>query len=159
VERLEEINCHHNYTEQEEHFGRKVWLSRKGATNAEEGRDGLIPGSMGTASYVVRGRGHVLALKSAPHGAGREYSRSRARKTFTATELREAMAGIEYRDTDAFIAEIPAAYRGHRPGHGRCRGPGRGPAHAAPDRQRQGRLTPDGRRAVPGDPRVLPGCP
>nr|WP_269319777.1 RtcB family protein [Nocardioides sp. URHA0020] len=111
VERQEEINCHHNYTEQERHFGKDVWLSRKGAINAEEGRPGLIPGSMGTASYVVSGRGNVLALNSAPHGAGREYSRSRARRTFTREQLREAMVGIEYRDTDAFIDEIPAAYK------------------------------------------------
>jgi tRNA-splicing ligase RtcB len=111
VDRQEEINCHHNYTEQEEHFGQTVWLSRKGAINAEEGRMGLIPGSMGTASYVVRGKGNPVALNSAPHGAGREYSRTRARKTFTREQLREAMAGIEYRDTDAFIDEIPAAYK------------------------------------------------
>ena len=111
VERREEINCHHNYTEQEEHFSRKVWLSRKGAINAEKGRMGLIPGSMGTASYVVRGKGDPMSLTSAPHGAGRAYSRTRARKTFTHAQLREAMAGIEYRDTDAFIDEIPAAYK------------------------------------------------
>lgn len=111
VERHEEINCHHNYTEQETHLGRRVWLSRKGAINAERGRPGLIPGSMGTASYVVSGLGNVLALNSAPHGAGREYSRSRARRTFTREDLRAAMRGIEYRDTDAFIDEIPAAYK------------------------------------------------
>jgi len=111
VERAEEINCHHNYTEQERHFGRDVWLSRKGAINAEQGRMGLIPGSMGTASYVVRGLGNPVALNSAPHGAGREYSRSRARRTFTREQLRDAMEGIEYRDTDAFIDEIPAAYK------------------------------------------------
>lgn len=111
VHRAEEINCHHNYTEQEEHFGKQVWLSRKGAINAELGRPGLIPGSMGTASYVVRGLGNRVALNSAPHGAGREYSRSRARRTFTRDQLREAMTGIEYRDTDAFIDEIPAAYK------------------------------------------------
>jgi tRNA-splicing ligase RtcB (3'-phosphate/5'-hydroxy nucleic acid ligase) len=111
VERVEEINCHHNYTEQEKHFGRTVWLSRKGAINAGAGRDGLIPGSMGTASYVVRGRGNPVALNSAPHGAGREYSRTRARQTFTREQLREAMVGIEYRDTDAFIDEIPGAYK------------------------------------------------
>lgn len=111
VDRLEEINCHHNYTEQERHFGKQVWLSRKGAINAEEGRAGLIPGSMGTASYVVSGRGNHLALNSAPHGAGREYSRSKARATFTRAQLQEAMVGIEYRDTDAFIDEIPAAYK------------------------------------------------
>jgi tRNA-splicing ligase RtcB len=111
VDRVEEINCHHNYTEREHHYGRDVWLSRKGAINAEEGRPGLIPGSMGTASYVVVGRGDPVSLSSAPHGAGREYSRTRARKTFTADDLRAAMAGIEYRDTDAFIDEIPAAYK------------------------------------------------
>ena len=111
VERQEEINCHHNYTEQERHFGKDVWLSRKGAINAGAGRPGLIPGSMGTASYVVTGKGNAVALNSAPHGAGREYSRSKARKTFTREQLREAMAGIEYRDTDAFIDEIPAAYK------------------------------------------------
>lgn len=111
VERQDEINCHHNYTEQETHFGKQVWLSRKGAINAELGRPGLIPGSMGTASYVVSGKGNPVSLNSAPHGAGREYSRSRARKTFTREQLREAMAGIEYRDTDAFIDEIPAAYK------------------------------------------------
>jgi tRNA-splicing ligase RtcB len=111
VERAEEINCHHNYTEREHHYGRDVWLSRKGAINAEAGRPGLIPGSMGTASYVVVGRGNLVSLHSAPHGAGREYSRTRARKTFSREQLREAMVGIEYRDTDAFIDEIPAAYK------------------------------------------------
>jgi tRNA-splicing ligase RtcB len=111
VERQEEINCHHNYTEREHHFGKDVWLSRKGAINAEAGRAGLIPGSMGTASYVVSGLGNALALNSAPHGAGRNYSRSAARRTFTQDDLREAMRGIEYRDTSAFIDEIPAAYK------------------------------------------------
>jgi tRNA-splicing ligase RtcB len=111
VQRAEEINCHHNYTEPERHFGEEVWLSRKGAINAESGRPGLIPGSMGTASYVVSGLGNQMALNSAPHGAGREYSRSAARRAFTREQLREAMAGIEYRDTDAFIDEIPAAYK------------------------------------------------
>jgi len=111
VDRVEEINCHHNCTEQEHHFGKDVWLSRKGAINAESGRPGLIPGSMGTASYVVSGLGNRFSLNSAPHGAGREYSRTRARQTFTREQLREAMAGIEYRDTDAFIDEIPAAYK------------------------------------------------
>lgn len=111
VERLEEIDCHHNYTEREHHFGQDVWLSRKGAINAESGRPGLIPGSMGTASYVVEGRGNALALNSAPHGAGRSFSRSKARRTFTRDQLREAMTGIEYRDTDAFIDEIPQAYK------------------------------------------------
>jgi tRNA-splicing ligase RtcB len=111
VAELERVQCHHNYTEQETHFGRSVWLSRKGAINAAAGVAGLIPGSMGDASYVVVGRGNPVALNSAPHGAGRAYSRSKARKTFTRSQLREAMQGIEFRDTDAFLDEIPAAYK------------------------------------------------
>lgn len=111
VDEAERINCHHNYTEQEEHRGRQVWLSRKGAINAAEGVRGLIPGSMGTRSYVVTGLGYEPSLNSAPHGAGREYSRNAARRTFTHEQLRQAMVGIEYRDTDAFIDEIPQAYK------------------------------------------------
>ncbi|MDN3310356.1 RtcB family protein [Microbacterium oryzae] len=111
VEELERINCHHNFTESEVHFGERVWVSRKGAILADAGRPGLIPGSMGTASYIVEGKGNALSLNSSPHGAGREYSRSAARRTFTREQLREAMAGIEYRDTDAFLDEIPQAYK------------------------------------------------
>ena len=111
VAEQERINCHHNFTESEMHFGKRVWVSRKGAILADAGRPGLIPGSMGTASYVVSGLGDPAALNSSPHGAGREYSRSAARRTFTHEQLREAMAGIEYRDTDAFIDEIPLAYK------------------------------------------------
>lgn len=107
----ERINCHHNYTEQEKHFGKQVWVSRKGAINAERGRPGLIPGSMGTASYVVSGLGNPVSLNSSPHGAGRALSRSKARKAYTQDQLREAMVGIEYRDTDAFVDEIPQAYK------------------------------------------------
>ena len=110
-EPVEEINCHHNYTTKERHFGKEVWLSRKGAIDASEGTPGLIPGSMGTRSYVVVGKGNALALNSSPHGAGRSYSRSAARKAFTHADLRTAMGDIEYRDTDAFIDEIPAAYK------------------------------------------------
>jgi tRNA-splicing ligase RtcB (3'-phosphate/5'-hydroxy nucleic acid ligase) len=111
VGEADRINTHHNFTTKERHFGRDVWLSRKGAIEASDGTRGLIPGSMGTASYVVTGLGNPLSLNSSPHGAGRNYSRSRARKTFTREQLREAMAGIEYRDSDAFIDEIPAAYK------------------------------------------------
>lgn len=111
VERRERVACHHNYTEREQHFGKEVWLTRKGAINAAASVPGLIPGSMGAASYVVAGKGNRLALDSAPHGAGRHYSRSAARRVFTRDQLRAAMAGIEYRDTDAFIDEIPAAYK------------------------------------------------
>lgn len=111
VERQESVNCHHNFTQQETHFDKSVWLSRKGAIEARAGQPGLIPGSMGTASYVVSGLGNELSLNSSPHGAGRSYSRTKARKTFTHDQLREAMAGIEYRDTDAFVDEIPMAYK------------------------------------------------
>ncbi|WP_263730483.1 RtcB family protein [Cellulomonas sp. SG140] len=111
VESQEHISCHHNYTQRERHFGRDLWVSRKGAIDAHEGVMGLIPGSMGTRSYVVRGRGNVASLSSAPHGAGREYSRAAARKAFTFEQLDAAMEGIEYRRTDAFIDEIPAAYK------------------------------------------------
>lgn len=111
LERLEEVNCHHNYTESEKHFGKQVWVSRKGAIDATEGVAGLVPGSMGTASYVVSGRGNPVALRSAPHGAGRQYSRSQARKQFTQTDLEQAMGDIEYRHTAAFIDEIPSAYK------------------------------------------------
>jgi tRNA-splicing ligase RtcB (3'-phosphate/5'-hydroxy nucleic acid ligase) len=107
----ETVNCHHNYTAQEKHFGKKVWLSRKGAIDASAGRPGLVPGSMGTRSYVVTGKGCALALNSAPHGAGRMFSRSAARRKFSRADLDAAMAGIEWRHTDAFLDEIPAAYK------------------------------------------------
>jgi tRNA-splicing ligase RtcB len=111
VAREQQVDCHHNYTVREHHFGEDVWLSRKGAISARAGQWGLIPGSMGTRSYVVQGRGNRLALHSAPHGAGREHSRTAARRRFTRADLRAAMGDIEYRDTDAFIDEIPAAYK------------------------------------------------
>jgi tRNA-splicing ligase RtcB (3'-phosphate/5'-hydroxy nucleic acid ligase) len=111
VDEQERINCHHNFTQRETHWGKSVWVSRKGAIQASAGQPGLIPGSMGTASYVVEGLGNKPSLESSPHGAGRRFSRSAARKAFTHDELRAAMAGIEYRDTDAFLDEIPAAYK------------------------------------------------
>ncbi|QDY90272.1 RtcB family protein [Arthrobacter sp. UKPF54-2] len=111
VRELERINCHHNFTAQETHYGKSVWVSRKGAIRARAGDPGLIPGSMGTASYVVVGLGNALALDSSPHGAGREYSRTAARKTFTLAQLKTAMKGIEFRPREAFIDEIPAAYK------------------------------------------------
>lgn len=111
IEESQRINCHHNYTEQEVHFGKKVWLSRKGAIDASLGTPGLVPGSMGTASYVVEGLGNRLALNSSPHGAGRNYSRSQARKTFTMDQLESDMQGIEWSHSSAFLDEIPAAYK------------------------------------------------
>ncbi len=105
------INCHHNYTEKEEHFGRSVWLTRKGAIRAEEGSPALIPGSMGTSSYVVEGKGNPTALRSAPHGAGRRFSRTEARRRFTAEDLDKRMDGIVYRHGEEWIDEIPDAYK------------------------------------------------
>jgi len=110
-EDVEVINCHHNYTERESHFGREVWVSRKGAINAQEGRPGLIPGSMGAASYVVSGKGNRLALNSSPHGAGRNHSRASARRTFTHDDLTSRMDGIEWRDSEVFLDEHPDAYK------------------------------------------------
>ncbi|HEY2041801.1 MAG TPA: RtcB family protein [Jatrophihabitans sp.] len=111
VTRTDEINCHHNYTSRETHFGKEVWLSRKGAIDAHEGVPGLIPGSMGAASYVVVGNGNALALHSSPHGAGRNFSRSAARKRFTRTDLDERMKGIAWGRSDAFLDEHPDAYK------------------------------------------------
>ncbi|WP_375503369.1 RtcB family protein [uncultured Jatrophihabitans sp.] len=111
VQRLEEVNCHHNYTERETHLGREVWLSRKGAIDAHAGIPGLIPGSMGDLSYVVRGKGHVGSLCSSPHGAGRNFSRSAARKRFTRADLDEWMSGIAWGNSDAFLDEHPQAYK------------------------------------------------
>jgi len=111
VQRREKINCHHNYTTRETHLGREVWLSRKGAIHAARGVRGLIPGSMGTASYVVTGKGNTLALDSSPHGAGRSHSRTAARKRFTRASLDAAMEGIAWGRSDAFLDEHPEAYK------------------------------------------------
>jgi tRNA-splicing ligase RtcB (3'-phosphate/5'-hydroxy nucleic acid ligase) len=118
----EVIQCHHNYTEQmtgglldywKRPKGRSghVWLSRKGAIDATAGRLGLIPGSMGAASYVVAGKGNKLSLCSSPHGAGRQLSRKQAEKTFTREDLDERMTGIEWGRSDAFLDEHPSAYK------------------------------------------------
>ncbi len=113
IRREETINTHHNYTEQERHFGKTRWITRKGAINAEKGRRGLIPGSMGTHSYVVTGLGNPASFNSAPHGAGRNFSRTEARKRFSADDLTDAMKGIEWRSDIAadLVDEIPGAYK------------------------------------------------
>jgi tRNA-splicing ligase RtcB len=111
VRRAEQINCHHNYTVPETHYGKRVWVSRKGAISARRGEAGIVPGSMGTPSYIVDGKGNSKALNSCPHGAGRAYSRTAARKLFTQDQLRAAMQGIEYRDSAEFLDEIPMAYK------------------------------------------------
>ena len=111
IEQTDEINCHHNYTAREKHFGKDVWLSRKGAIDASEGVRGLIPGSMGAKSYVVTGKGNKLALNSSPHGAGRNHSRAAAKRLFTRADLDSRMAGIEWGRSDAFLDEHPEAYK------------------------------------------------
>jgi tRNA-splicing ligase RtcB (3'-phosphate/5'-hydroxy nucleic acid ligase) len=111
VHRAQVVQCHHNYTERETHYGSEVWLSRKGAISARAGQWGLIPGSMGTASYVVVGKGDVESLTSAPHGAGRNHSRRAARRMFTRADLDRRMAGIAWGRSDAFLDEHPDAYK------------------------------------------------
>jgi tRNA-splicing ligase RtcB (3'-phosphate/5'-hydroxy nucleic acid ligase) len=111
VHRAQVVQCHHNYTERETHHGTEVWLSRKGAISARAGQWGLIPGSMGAASYVVVGRGNAESLTSAPHGAGRNHSRNAARRLFTRADLDRRMAGIAWGRSDAFLDEHPDAYK------------------------------------------------
>ncbi len=107
----ERINCHHNFTQIENHFGRDVWVTRKGAIRASVGLKGMIPGSMGTRSYIVSGLGNRMAFESAPHGAGRRLSRGRARRTFSMTDFDAAMAGIEHRRSPVLLDELPQAYK------------------------------------------------
>jgi tRNA-splicing ligase RtcB (3'-phosphate/5'-hydroxy nucleic acid ligase) len=108
---VDRVNAHHNYTQLEKHGGRDVWLTRKGAIDAHEGVRAVIPGSMGTRSYIVRGKGNSAGLCSAPHGAGRRFSRTEARKRFTADDLAARMTGIEYRHGEQWVDEIPDAYK------------------------------------------------
>jgi tRNA-splicing ligase RtcB (3'-phosphate/5'-hydroxy nucleic acid ligase) len=108
---IERINCHHNFTQIENHFNQNVWVTRKGAIQARLGMKGMIPGSMGTRSYIVSGLQNDMAFHSAPHGAGRRFSRSKAKEKFTLEDMDKAMAGIEFRRDQAFIDEIPGAYK------------------------------------------------
>lgn len=108
---VERINCHHNFTQIENHMGGNAWITRKGAIEASVGKKAMIPGSMGTRSYIVSGLGNEVSFCSAPHGAGRRMSRSKASATFTRADLEKAMEGIEYRKSDVLIDEIPGAYK------------------------------------------------
>lgn len=107
----EAINCHHNYVEKENHFGRNLWVTRKGAIRAREGDLGIIPGSMGQRSFIVRGKGNAESYCSCSHGAGRSMSRSAARKKFTVTDLIEQTQGVECRKDDSVLDELPSAYK------------------------------------------------
>lgn len=107
----EAINCHHNYVAREEHFGRQVYLTRKGAIRAGTGELGIIPGSMGAKSYIVRGLGNHASYCSCSHGAGRVMSRTEAKRRFRRADLEAQTAGIECRKDGGVIDEIPAAYK------------------------------------------------
>ena len=108
---VQRINSHHNFTQQERHFGKDVWVTRKGAIEARTTNWAMIPGSMGTRSYIVVGKEHPMSFHSAPHGAGRRYSRTKARAIFKMDDLRDAMEGIEYRHSKELLDEIPGAYK------------------------------------------------
>jgi tRNA-splicing ligase RtcB (3'-phosphate/5'-hydroxy nucleic acid ligase) len=107
------INCHHNYTEREHHHGRDVWLTRKGAIRARDGDFGVIPGSMGTSSYIVRGLGNPASYFSCSHGAGRRMSRSRARREIALADFVASMAGRDWQEAkaDQLLDEAPQAYK------------------------------------------------
>ena len=107
----EAINCHHNYVERENHFGRNMWVTRKGAIRAREGDLGIIPGSMGQRSYIVRGKGDLQSYCSCSHGAGRSMSRAEAKRRFTLTDLIAQTEGVECRKDAGVIDEIPASYK------------------------------------------------
>ena len=108
---LERINSHHNFTQIENHFGHNIWITRKGAVKADIMDRGMIPGSMGTRSYIISGLGNKMSFNSSPHGAGRKMSRTKAKEMFKMEDLEKAMEGIEYRKSDVLIDEIPGAYK------------------------------------------------
>ena len=105
------VNCHHNYVAIEEHFGDKVYVTRKGAINAEEGRYGIIPGSMGAKSFIIRGLGNPESFNSCSHGAGRKMSRTKAKAKFSIDDLKKQTAGVECRKDRGVVDEIPGAYK------------------------------------------------
>jgi tRNA-splicing ligase RtcB len=107
----EVISCHHNYVAKERHFGENVLVTRKGAIRAGEGEMGIIPGSMGAKSFIVRGKGSPQSLCSCAHGAGRRMSRSEAKRRFTEADVREQTAGVECRKDAGVVDEIPGAYK------------------------------------------------
>jgi tRNA-splicing ligase RtcB len=105
------VNCHHNYVEREHHYGADVWVTRKGAIRARAGDLGIIPGSMGARSYIVRGKGSAESFDSCAHGAGRRMSRTQAQKAYTTRDLEEQTAGVICRKDRGVVDEIPAAYK------------------------------------------------
>jgi tRNA-splicing ligase RtcB len=108
---VEAVNCHHNYVQKEHHFGQDVFVTRKGAVSARKGQLGIIPGSMGARSYIVRGLGNPESFESCSHGAGRVMSRTQAKKKFTLDDHKKATEGVECRKDVDVIDEIPMAYK------------------------------------------------
>ena len=108
---VEAVNCHHNYVQQERHFGEDVFVTRKGAVSAAKGQMGIIPGSMGARSFIVRGLGNPESFDSCSHGAGRVMSRTKAKKLFTVDDQIKATEGVECRKDKDVIDEIPMAYK------------------------------------------------
>ena len=108
---VEAVNCHHNYVQKETHFGHEVLVTRKGAVSAQKGQLGIIPGSMGAKSYIVRGKGNPESFCSCSHGAGRTMSRNAAKKRFTVEDQIRATEGVECRKDADVIDEIPMAYK------------------------------------------------
>lgn len=107
----EAINCHHNYVQQEEHFGERLYVTRKGAISARDGELGIIPGSMGARSYIVRGKGNPESFRSCAHGAGRRMSRTEAKRRFSRADLETQTLGVECRKDKHVLDEIPGAYK------------------------------------------------
>lgn len=105
------ISCHHNYVQGETHYGQNLWVTRKGAVSAQSGELGIIPGSMGARSFIVRGKGNRDSFNSCSHGAGRKMSRSAAKRQFTIKDHEEATKGIECRKDEGVIDETPMAYK------------------------------------------------
>lgn len=105
------VNCHHNYVEKERHFGKDIWLTRKGAVSAKEGELGIIPGSMGAKSFIVRGKGNRESFCSCSHGAGRRMSRTQAKKIYTVADHVKATEGVECRKDAEVVDETPMAYK------------------------------------------------
>jgi tRNA-splicing ligase RtcB (3'-phosphate/5'-hydroxy nucleic acid ligase) len=106
-----QVNCHHNYVALEEHYGERVFVTRKGAINADKDAYGIIPGSMGAKSFIVKGRGEAESFHSCSHGAGRKMSRSAAKRAFTEDDLVRQTAGVECRKDTGVLDEIPGAYK------------------------------------------------
>lgn len=107
----QKVDCHHNYTQMENHFGKNIWVTRKGAVSARDGEWGIIPGSMGTGSHIVQGLGNAESFCSCSHGAGRRMSRTKARATYTQADLVAQTNGVECRKDDGVVDEIPGAYK------------------------------------------------